>query len=194
MRLALVRHGQTQWNLTGRLQGSSDTLLNATGRADAALSAHTLARGEWEAVVSSPLGRAAETADIIAQRLGIRRLGCYPLLAERSFGQAEGLTLPEAAHQWPTAGILDTVAEAIGIQFPALGVPGVEPIEAVRERGLTALKQIAFDLAPTPTVVVCHGTLMRVVLSALAGFEVPRVPNGAVYEIKYSAGHWILLQ
>lgn len=194
MRLALVRHGQTQWNLTGRLQGSSDTPLNAAGRADAIRTAQTLARSGWEAVISSPLIRAAETADIIAQHLGLDRLGCYPLLTERSFGEAEGLTLPEAAHTWPAAGILDTATEAIGIRFPTRGVPGVEPIEVVLERGLAALEHIAFDLSPAPTVVVCHGTLMRVVLSALAGCEIPRVPNGAIHSIEYSAGTWGLIR
>lgn len=194
MRIGLVRHGQTQWNLSGRLQGSSDTHLNATGRVDAALCADTLARGGWKAVVSSPLWRAAETADIIARRLGILRLGSYPLLVERSFGEAEGLTLIEAARRWPTAEILQTATEAAGIRFPELGVPGVEPIEAVRKRGLAALEQIALDVAPSPTVVVCHGTLIRVVLSTLAGFEVPRILNGALHEIEFSAGQWVVVQ
>lgn len=194
MRLALVRHGQTPWNLTGRLQGSSDTPLNPTGTADAARSARTLASGRWEAVVSSPLSRARETADIVAQHLGIRRMGCYPLLTERSFGAAEGLTLPEAALQWPHAGIRDIDSDATGLQFPAAGGPGVEPIEAVRTRGLAALEHIAVDLGPTSTIVVCHGTLIRVVLSALAGFTVSRVPNGAHYEIRHSNGRWIVDQ
>lgn len=109
-----------------------------------------MARGGWEAVVSSPLCRAAETADIIARRLGILRLGSYQLLVERSFGEAEGLTLIEAARRWPAVEILEIAAEAAGIRFPELGVPGVEPIEAVRKRGLAALEQIALDSPRQP--------------------------------------------
>ncbi|MDH6236325.1 histidine phosphatase family protein [Cryobacterium sp. CG_9.6] len=189
MRLALVRHGQTAWNHTGRLQGSSDIPLNDTGRADALGAAEALAHGGWETVVSSPLIRASETADIIAQRLGIRRWGNFPQLAERSFGSAEGLTSGEAAQRWPAAGISDIAADAIGLRFPTHGVPGVESIESVRTRGLAAIAQIARESGDRPTVVVCHGTLMRVVLSALAGFEVPRVANGAVHEIEFSISH-----
>ncbi|MET0318796.1 MAG: histidine phosphatase family protein, partial [Rhodococcus fascians] len=79
--LALVRHGETDWNLHGRLQGSSDIPLNDTGRAQAREAVYELSDHSWDLLVSSPLSRAAETADIIGSHLGISRTATYPDLA-----------------------------------------------------------------------------------------------------------------
>src|SRR5690606_6630523 len=57
----LVRHGETDWNLERRVQGSSDIPLNETGRRQAARTARLLARRSWDAIYSSPLSRAMET-------------------------------------------------------------------------------------------------------------------------------------
>lgn len=190
MRLALVRHGETEWNRDGRLQGSSDVRLSATGRADAEVAATALSGTAWELVVSSPLQRAAESAEIIAGALGIRVGPTVELLRERDFGAAEGLTLAEANLRWPEAGIADSVssAEALGIRFPAGIVPGVEPIDSVRDRGRLALELLGATMQAT--VVVCHGTLIRCILSDLAGYEVPRVCNGEVVELECFGDSW----
>ena len=63
--LYLVRHGQTDWNLQRRIQGSTDIALNDTGRAQAARAGQLLARRHWDVLASSPLSRAYETAEII---------------------------------------------------------------------------------------------------------------------------------
>ena len=70
-RPALVRHGETDWNRQRRIQGTSDIPLNETGRGQAAvtgraLAAHARTGGAWHGIVASPLGRAMETAQIIA--------------------------------------------------------------------------------------------------------------------------------
>ena len=69
----LVRHGETDWNRTHRIQGSSDIPLNDTGRAQAARTAALLARRQWDAIYSSPLSRAFETATIIGSAVGLDR-------------------------------------------------------------------------------------------------------------------------
>ena len=88
---ALVRHGQTDWNAERRLQGSTDIPLNDVGRGQARDAAAVLSPYEWDAIVSSPLSRAAETADLIAEGLGLTVSRRVPELTERSFGPAEGM-------------------------------------------------------------------------------------------------------
>ena len=68
---AFIRHGQTDWNRDDRLQGSSDIPLNETGREQAHEAAGLLRDGGWEVIVSSPLMRARDTAQIIADDLNI---------------------------------------------------------------------------------------------------------------------------
>jgi probable phosphoglycerate mutase len=96
----LLRHGQTDYNATGRLQGQVDIDLNETGRAQAQAAAEVLARVQPAAIVSSDLSRAAETAQILGALAGVA-VGIDPRLRERSFGDWEGLTHTELAEQWP---------------------------------------------------------------------------------------------
>ena len=72
-RIALIRHGQTDWNLEERLQGATDVPLNDTGRHEARAVARRLHAGasRWDVLVSSPLSRAVETAQIIGGVLGL---------------------------------------------------------------------------------------------------------------------------
>lgn len=91
-RLELVRHGQTDWNLQGRIQGSSDIPLNELGRKQAREAGERLAQQSWDAIVSSPLSRAAETARIIAGVIGVDGIELIDDLRERAYGEAEGLT------------------------------------------------------------------------------------------------------
>jgi probable phosphoglycerate mutase len=88
---ALVRHGQTDWNAQRRLQGSTDIPLNDVGRGQAREAVAALSGYGWDAIVSSPLSRAAETAGLIAHGLGMRVARHIPELTERSFGPAEGM-------------------------------------------------------------------------------------------------------
>jgi probable phosphoglycerate mutase len=82
---ALIRHGQTDWNAQRRLQGSSDIPLNDVGRGQAQDAVAILSGYEWDAIVSSPLSRAAETADLIAAGLGLTVARRVPELTERDF-------------------------------------------------------------------------------------------------------------
>ncbi len=106
-----IRHGQTDWNLAGRLQGSQDIPLNATGRAQAdanglALAEHFRARGLDPAAlafVASPLGRTRETMERVRAGLGLdpRAYEIVPDLREVSFGAYEGKTYDDIAREAP---------------------------------------------------------------------------------------------
>ena len=89
----LVRHGETDWNLARRIQGSTDIPLNDTGRLQAERTGRLLARRSWDGIASSPLSRAFETGTIIADAVGIdpSRIDLLDSLAERRYGEAEGL-------------------------------------------------------------------------------------------------------
>ena len=161
---AFIRHGQTDWNRDGRLQGSSDIPLNHTGREQAHAAVANVADEQWDAIVSSPLSRARETAEILAAGLGIELGPAYPQLVERSFGQAEGADIADIARRWPNR-----------------DYPGYESDEAVVERGRAALTEIARDYGDDARVlVVCHGSLIRLTLGALGGQDVPSIDNAAV--------------
>ena len=174
--LTLVRHGQTDWNLDRRIQGSTDIPLNDTGRADARAAAALLADGSYDAVYASPLQRAQETAAIIADELGLESPGTERGLREREFGVGEGLLVEEYLQQWG-----DWRA----------AVPGAESLEQVRDRALDALSSISHASrrrsAPRAEsiIVVSHGGLIRALLLHVSGGTLPRegemLPNGSVY-------------
>jgi len=171
-RLALVRHGRTDWNRRGLLQGHTDTPLDDVGRAQARDAARMLGADAWDTVVTSPLSRAIDTGRIIAAHLGNGIARTYSDLIERSYGAAEGLTRADAEQRWPDC------------DFPDL-----EPLEAVSARGRRALDAIVEMHPGCRIVVITHGALIRAVLGDLCGIAVPRIVNGAVSEIEW-AGVW----
>ena len=89
MKIYAVRHGQTDWNHEGRIQGQSNTRLNDEGRAEARAAAEIIPR-DAEFIITSPMARAVETAEIINKQLGLEIVQ-DDRLKERSFGDYEGL-------------------------------------------------------------------------------------------------------
>lgn len=173
MILALVRHGQTDWNRDGLLQGSSDIPLNDTGREQARDALMTLRSRPWDAVLSSPLRRARETAQIIADGLGIPLGAAYDGLVERDYGELEGTSSAAAIDRWPTR-----------------EYPGAESLDSVASRGAAALAEIAADHAGDAVLVICHGTIIRYTLARLAGRPVPGIDNGSVSMVRVSDDAW----
>ncbi|CAD5991323.1 histidine phosphatase family protein [Agreia sp. COWG] len=181
MRIELIRHGQTDWNRDGLLQGSSDVPLNATGRAQAVETAALLADEGLTAIVSSPLMRARETASIIADALGIDLGASYDDLIERDYASREG-TAPEGH-------IPDE---------PTAEYPDIESRESVVARGMRAIEEIRDTRLPidgpdATLAAVCHGTIIRYTLSAILGVEIPHIDNAAINTIEWTDGSWRVL-
>jgi uncharacterized phosphatase len=175
--LALTRHGQTDWNAEGRLQGSSDVPLNDVGRGQAVESVQRFSPTEWDAVVTSPLARARETGSILAAGLGIPLGDTYPELRERHYGHAEGMTDGEAALRWPDG------------EFPEL-----ESRPSVAARGLAALDRIAADHAGARgVIVVAHGTLTREILRRVTDVPIPPILNAATSLLERTDDGWRVL-
>lgn len=99
-RLLLARHGQTDHNRAGRMQGQIDIPLNAVGLGQARALARSLEASPPDVIVASPLQRAYVTATTVGERLGLRVTTDEGLL-ERGFGQWEGLTGDEIRRGWP---------------------------------------------------------------------------------------------
>lgn len=174
--LALVRHGQTDWNLARRIQGNTDIPLNDTGRAQAIETAAQLAGAEWDAVLTSPLSRARETAEIIATALGLPEPTADADLVERRYGDAEGMDYQELHERFP-AGIV---------------VPGRETHREVQQRVYAALIGIAEQHPGQSLIVVCHGGVISSLVRHATDGGRPRaderIENGSVHYFSYVDG------
>ncbi|QRZ61891.1 histidine phosphatase family protein [Rothia sp. ZJ932] len=170
--LLLIRHGQTDWNKTKKMQGQVDIPLNAAGIEQAHATGQKLADEgfSFEVLVSSPFSRAAETARVIGTYLGLELERTYPQLVERAYGDAEGVQLTFEQSR--------TVYQDFA---------GVEPEENLFNRTVTVLRQIVRDYPGRRVIVVSHGSVIRRALSAAQGFEwVEPVPNATPLEISIS--------
>jgi broad specificity phosphatase PhoE len=152
--LLLVRHGETDWNAEGRLQGHTDRPLSDYGRAQARRLADDLEGEELEAIYASDLARARETAEIAGERLGLSVV-LDPDLREKDWGNWEGLTAVERDR----------------VEFAG------ESTEAHQERMLRALHRIAERHPGGRVLVVTHGGSMRRVQTKVLGLALPVVEN-----------------
>lgn len=164
-RLLLWRHGNTDWNATHRVQGQTDTPLNDLGRQQAAAAAPLLAALRPDAIVSSDLVRAADTAAALATLTGLR-VEPDERLRERGYGQWQGLTMTEIADRFPA----EHAAWRCGAQSPGCGV---EDLDDLGKRVSEALQDAA-DRHPGGTVVIAtHGGAARQGCGHLLGWPVP---------------------
>jgi len=182
-RLYLVRHGQTDLNAAHRLQGQSDFPLNETGQAQATALADVLApRIEKNpVVVTSPLQRAAMTADPLASALGVTAHRDARLM-ERSYGIWEGLLPDERRDAYPEE---SAVWEAGGDP----DVEGYEDNAPVAARMVQAAEEWCDGAGDSDVVLVSHGSALRLFVSAV--FEVPL--EGRVFRGQ-SNGRWSVLE
>lgn len=183
-RLFVIRHGQTQFNMEGRIQGWKDSPLTKAGQAQAMIVRQWISEHKLHpaAAYSSDLGRAVETARIITAK----SIPLHPVtgLREISFGTLDGsLPSPDDPCQWD---------EAAARKY------GGETMEQAIHRSLAALKQIALENTGKDVLVITHGFILNSLLELC-----PRLPsvnldhfkgieNGAVIELIFTAGKlWI---
>lgn len=145
MMIGLIRHGLTDWNMLGKIQGQSDIPLNDEGRRQAKLLGERLSREAypWDFLISSKLSRAEETGRIIASELGIPVLEPDSRLNERSFGQVEGLTLTERESKWGREWHLQEL--------------GQEKDEEIQARGLAFMEDMWNTYPDKNMLVISHG-------------------------------------
>lgn len=158
--ILLIRHGQTEWNLTYRWQGHLDIPLNEIGRRQSNLLAHRLASWPIGAVYSSDLQRASETAAILG-----RVTGHTPILderlRERHGGTFQGLSVSKI--QAEQSAVWQQIS--VGGQAP----PGGETAVAVAERALAAYQAILAECRGKMVAIVTHGGTLRLLIGQLLG-------------------------
>lgn len=162
--LALIRHGTTDWNARGLIQGSTDIPLNEAGIAEvrgwslpSCFAAH-----DW---LSSPLLRAVETARLLSGRTPARD----PRLAEMCWGSWEGRTLKGLRHE---IGDLMIAWEAKGLDFHG---PGGESPRQVQARLAPLLQELA--TAGRPIVAVTHRGVIRAIHALATGWNMESQPE-----------------
>jgi probable phosphoglycerate mutase len=161
-RLIIWRHGRTAWNAGSRVQGQLDTPMDDVGRAQAIAAAVQLARRRPDAIVSSDLRRATETAAGLASLTG-HEVMVDRRLRERAYGQWQGLTVAAIASGWPAAAARWRAGETVN-------EAGVEGVDDVAKRVAEALHD-AVERWPGGTIVVStHGGAGRRGCAALLGW------------------------
>lgn len=193
MNIYLLRHGETDWNKDGRIQGHTDIPLNQKGRMQVAQAAKVLADLPFnmDSIYSSPLKRAYESAEIVADKLSYdtKKIIIEPMLIERCFGEAEGLTAAEREARFPNYQYADT-----GYHFP-----GIEPYKDLLKRANTVLKKIADSRKEDENIlIVSHGALLFAMIAALTDERISffgnavRLDSASLHLIKYAEGQIVL--
>ena len=168
--LFLARHGETDWNRDGRFQGQADPPLNERGRLQARALAERLAGVGLDAIYSSDLRRALETAEIVA---ATRRATVIadPGLREIDVGSWTGLTREQVAERFPGAERHDG-----------------ETVEDFRARVLAAVERIARSHPGGRVLVVSHGGCARTIQRRALGEPLPLLENGGLFAVGFEGG------
>lgn len=151
--IGLIRHGVTDWNQQGRMQGQKDIPLNDDGRRQAALLGKRLAAEQWDYIYSSSMLRAKETAEIVAKAMGKKLSGADERIRERTFGRVDGTTEAERVEQW-------------GTEWRTLEHGG-ESEDAVFGRSLDFIKEIEERHKGQRVLVITHGAVIWIILRNL---------------------------
>ncbi|MGD9723886.1 MAG: histidine phosphatase family protein [Pirellulales bacterium] len=183
MKLFCVRHGETFYNLEGRIQGQSDSHLSPLGRRQCAAVAEALADCGVEAIVASPLARAVESAQALAERFKVR-VETDPRLMEINAGVFQGLTWDEINVRYPQEAASWRSAD------PDFRIPGGESRRDVMVRAgaaFRALRETGRDTA----VVLAHGGSLSAGLKALLQIPAEHNPftfaNGSISTLDWGS-------
>lgn len=179
MEICLVRHGETDWNKLGKLQGHTDIKLNSTGIIQANACADYLCKSSYELIITSPLKRAKQTAQIIAERNHIPIIEMSQFI-ERSYGDAEGLTQEERI-----------------TKYPDLNYPNQESRESLSERVMLGLQKVQSEQDVKKLILVAHGAVINAILAVISNNEIGSgktvLANACFSTIQFVDGNWHIL-
>ena len=169
--LGMFRHGQTEWNINLRLQGTADIALNQDGIKQ--VEAASARIGSWDVLLSSPLQRAVDSAKILSRAAGLE-MNISEVLLERSFGIGEGMTYQQWNQRYSK------------LDF----IPGAESEQSVLNRSKKLLDLVQTEYPGKKVLVVTHGALIRFVLNLVTDHELPpkgeRLKNASLHVFRHS--------
>ncbi len=176
MKWLTVRHGETDWNRQGRVQGQTDVPLNDEGRAQAAALGKALHGVQIDTAFSSDLSRAHETAKLV---LGERPIdiGVTSNLREMKYGSYEGLIFEELARHDPG------YYSAWHNGDPELAAPNGENFHQLYERVSVFVRELKDKIQGDTVLIVAHGGSIRALLLILLG-----LPIKAFYHFSIASG------
>jgi probable phosphoglycerate mutase len=181
--VCVVRHGETDWNISGILQGWTDVPINETGRRQARELAAAFAGTGFASVWTSPLIRSSETAEIVAGLLGLPAPEVHAGLKERHFGAVQGVPKAELGET------NEVLLQQILRRNPAAHFEEGETMDAFADRVLGALLEIGTCHAGERVLVITHGWVMDVITRHVSG-----LPRSAILNLKRKNGESIWLE
>lgn len=178
--ICLIRHGETAWNLEGRFQGRLDVPLNETGRSQAQDAAKVVQMKEWDLIFSSPLSRAYQTAEIVAQAVGIDEVQTCDEFAERDLGTASGHLYTE-----------------MDAKYPDGAFPGLETLDDLQTRVMRGFEMTVCRHLGKRIIIVAHAYSLNAILYTLSRgqvgtLDIPRIPHGYAATLHSEGDQWVV--
>lgn len=174
--ICLIRHGETDWNSLGKLQGRTDISLNNNGILQAKECSQFLKGFQWDAIITSPLKRAKETAEIINNDLSLPLIEMDEFI-ERSFGDAEGMTIEERL-----------------ATFPNRNYRGQESRKSLNKRIISGINAINQEFVNKKVLLVAHGAVINTILAEFSNGEIgsgkTKLINGCISNIEFIQDKW----
>lgn len=187
-RVSLIRHGETEWNTSGRWQGILPVPLNDMGREQARKLATALRQDAIQRIYTSDLSRASETAQIVAETLGIP-VSVDKRLRELDIGVFQGLTVEEILQRHAQE-YRDFMAQPI-----AYVLPQGESREQMGQRMMAAWNDFISQTDMKHIAIVSHGGAIKMLLSVLwpgqaEAFHTYDIPNTSITRLTHVDGVW----
>ncbi|WP_307470801.1 histidine phosphatase family protein [Cytobacillus purgationiresistens] len=176
--ICLIRHGETDWNAAGRIQGRTDIPLNLKGVEQAKQCGKHLSANAADMIIASPLTRAKQTAEIIQKEVNLPLVFMDDFI-ERCFGEAEGMTFDDRRSH-----------------FPDGNIPDLESIETLTSRVMDGIKKINNNYPGEKLLLVAHGAVINAILSHLSAGEIgsgkTRLMNACFSNIHFKDEKWLV--
>ncbi|MBF0813821.1 histidine phosphatase family protein [Staphylococcus sp. KG4-3] len=178
-KICFIRHGETDWNIAGRLQGLTNTPLNEKGIEQAKACGQHLKESHWDVILTSPLSRAKTTAQWIQHYLNIPLIENDAFI-EVSFGDAEGLTPEERS-----------------AKFPSLIYPNKEKEAVIKDRFLKGIDLVNNTYKDKNILIISHGAFINAIFHHYSngnlGTGITKLTNGSISTLKITDGHYTII-